>query len=197
MAQKYAFLIDLRRCVGCTSCQVSCKMENAVPLGYFRSRVDITDLGDYPKAKRLFFPKMCNHCDEPPCITDCPADGAIHKRSDGLVVVDRSKCIACGNCVENCPYGACFLHPHVEAADKCDGCLHLLEAGIETPTCARNCAGMALCFGDINDASSKIAQLLADHKTATWAPEYGTKPNLYFIAPDTDMFTAADGSINR
>ncbi|NCO83791.1 MAG: 4Fe-4S dicluster domain-containing protein, partial [Nitrospirae bacterium] len=49
MSKKYALLVDLRKCVGCTSCQVSCKMENAAPIGQFRSKVDIADTGEYPK----------------------------------------------------------------------------------------------------------------------------------------------------
>ena len=57
MSKKYALLVDLRKCVGCTSCQVSCKMENAAPIGQFRSKVDIADTGEYPKPKRYFFRK--------------------------------------------------------------------------------------------------------------------------------------------
>ena len=57
MSKKYGLLVDLRKCVGCTSCQVSCKMENAAPIGNFRSKVDIADVGEYPKAKRYFSQK--------------------------------------------------------------------------------------------------------------------------------------------
>ncbi|OGQ97894.1 MAG: hypothetical protein A2505_05180 [Deltaproteobacteria bacterium RIFOXYD12_FULL_55_16] len=220
MPKKYALLVDLRKCVGCTSCQVSCKMENAVPLGSFRSRVDIADAGEYPKAKRMFFPKMCNQCDKPPCIKSCPVKGATFKRKDGVVVVDRRKCIGCGRCVTDCPYGARFIHPNIpvtndptpfaktvkevrgkkaadlRVVDKCDYCLHRLDAGIEEPACVRNCSGKSRFFGDVNDPKSEISRLIAANKTSTWSPEFGTKPGVYFIAPDKDVFTAADGPIN-
>lgn len=220
MPKKYALLVDLRKCVGCTSCQVSCKMENAVPLSSYRSKVDIADTGEYPKAKRMFFPKICNHCDEPPCVEPCPVEGATFKRNDGIVVVDQNKCIGCGRCINSCPYGARYLHPNISVvndpvkyaetvpevrgkkawelrvADKCDYCLHRIDAGIEEPACVRNCVGRARFFGDLNDRNSEISQLLAANKTSTWAPDFGTKPAVFFIVPDQDVFSAADGPIN-
>lgn len=221
MSKKYALLVDLRRCVGCTSCQVSCKMENAVPIGHFRSKVDIADNGEYPKAKRYFFPKICNQCDEPPCILPCPVKGATYKREDGVIMVNRDLCIGCGRCVKACPYGARFLHSHIplkndpskyakdvpevkgkkakdlRVVDKCDYCSHRLAEGIEEPACVRNCVGKARYFGDTTDPLSDISKLMASVKIETWHPEYGTKPRTTFIAPDKQVFEAADGQINR
>ena len=220
MAKKYALLVDLRKCVGCTSCQVSCKMENSVPLGYFRTKVSIADTGEFPNAKRFFLPKMCNHCDAPPCTESCPVEGATYKREDGTVVVDKNKCIGCGNCVGDCPYGARFLHPYIQVtndptpfakkvlsvsgkkasdlrvADKCDYCLHRLDAGIKEPACVRNCAGKARYFGDINDPESPVSKLIKANKTSTWDPDLGTEPASPFIAPDSEVFVVADGEIN-
>ena len=221
MSKKYALLVDLRRCVGCTSCQVSCKMENAVPIGQFRSKVDIADAGEYPKAKRYFFPKICNQCDEPPCILPCPVKGATYKREDGVVMVNRDLCIGCGRCVGACPYGARFLHPHItvkndpskyakdvpevkgkkakdlRVVDKCDYCSHRLAEGIEEPACVRNCVGKARYFGDASDSQSEVSKLMASVKTEKWHPEYGTKPRTTFIAHDKAVFEAADGHINK
>ena len=221
MSKKYALLVDLRKCVGCTSCQVSCKMENAAPMGRFRSRVDIADTGEYPKAKRYFFPKLCNNCEEPPCILPCPVKGATYKREDGVVMVNRSLCIGCGRCVDACPYGARFMHPHIpvtndpkpyaknvpevkgkkakdlRVVDKCDYCSHRLAEGIEEPACVRNCVAKARSFGDTNDPNSSISKLMASVKTEKWHPDYGTQPRTTFIAPDKEVFDAADGPVNR
>ena len=38
-AQDDAFVVDLRRCIGCHACSVACKTAHDVPLGEFRLRV--------------------------------------------------------------------------------------------------------------------------------------------------------------
>jgi len=221
MSKRYALLVDIRRCVGCTSCQVSCKMENAVSIGYFRAEVDFADVADYPKPKRFFFSKLCNNCDNPPCVLPCPVAGATYKREeDGVVMVNRDLCIVCGRCVKACPYGARFLHPYIpvkndpakyakdveevrgkkagdlRVVDKCDYCSHRLAAGIEEPACVRNCVGRARIFGDLNNGESAIFKLKVSVKTEDWHPEYGTKPMTPCIAPDKEVFSAADGRLN-
>ncbi|HSR12965.1 MAG TPA: 4Fe-4S dicluster domain-containing protein [Thermodesulfobacteriota bacterium] len=222
MPKRYALLVDIRRCVGCTSCQVSCKMENAVPMDFYRAKVDIADRGEYPQAKRFFFPKLCNNCDNPPCVLPCPVPGATYRRAeDGVVMVNRDLCIGCGRCVKGCPYGARFLHPYIpvkndpakfakdvpevkgkkakdlRVVDKCDYCSHRLAAGIEEPACVRNCAGRARYFGDLNDPDSPVSKLKASARTEDWHPEYGTKPMTPYIAPDKEVFSAADGPLNE
>ena len=37
--KRYGMLIDLRRCIGCQACTVSCTVENQMPAGQFRTTV--------------------------------------------------------------------------------------------------------------------------------------------------------------
>lgn len=128
---RWAFIVDLRRCIGCRACTIACKAEFNVPLGAFRAAVFEEVYGTFPKSEKLFLPKLCNHCEGnkenqvPPCVKACPEypkdrrefvttggkkiryrGGATYKRPDGLILFDNSLCVGCGKCIEACPYGA-------------------------------------------------------------------------------------------
>ena len=103
--RKMAVVIDLRRCYGCHACAVSCKSENGVNLGAFRSWVNQIEIGKYPNFMRYFLPRQCNHCEQPACIKVCPT-GATYKREDGVVLINKDRCIGCRYCITACPYDA-------------------------------------------------------------------------------------------
>lgn len=103
--RKWAMVIDVRKCIGCFACTVACKAENVSPPGVVYRRVlDLTS-GRYPDLKRDFVPVLCNHCDNPPCVTACPVK-ATTERSDGIVDMNYKQCIGCRACLNACPYGA-------------------------------------------------------------------------------------------
>lgn len=179
---RYAMVIDLRRCVGCHSCSVSCSVENRVPVGKFRATVGefvVEDKGAAPTVAPL--PRLCNHCEEPACVPVCPVH-ATYKDASGLVLVDSDKCLACGFCVQACPYDARYINPVTHTTDKCTFCVHRLQAGL-LPACVENCVGGARIFGDMNDPESLVARTLKAHKddVSVLAPEQGTKPNVYYV----------------
>lgn len=37
--KRYGMVVDLRKCIGCQACTVSCSMENLPPIGQFRTTV--------------------------------------------------------------------------------------------------------------------------------------------------------------
>ena len=73
--------------------------------------------------------------------------------------------------------------------EKCIFCEHRVLNG-EKPYCVVSCPASARVFGDQNDPTSEISQLLKKHKPVqlknnkgeTLKPgEKGTKPNVYYI----------------
>ncbi len=52
----------------------------------------------------FFVPKLCNLCENPPCVQVCPV-GATFQAPDGAVLIDTNYCIGCAFCVQACPYG--------------------------------------------------------------------------------------------
>ncbi|MFH1651540.1 MAG: 4Fe-4S dicluster domain-containing protein [Chloroflexota bacterium] len=200
----WGFVCDNEKCIGCGRCVVACKLENKVPwpAEFNRTWVEryvIKDSGeilvDSPEGgrdgfkdgeidtagvwKSFFVPKLCNQCDNPPCVTVCPV-GATHKTPDGVVLIDRDHCIGCRYCIQACPYGARFFLPDLKVVDKCTWCYHRISRGL-IPACVEVCPAGARTFGDLNDPSSPLKTILAEQRTYVLKPELGTEPKVYYI----------------
>ncbi len=103
--RKWVMVIDQQKCIGCSACNISCNTENNLPPGVVYRPVLKEEVGKYPNVGRIFTPKPCMHCDNPPCVPVCPVK-ATWKQEDGVVVVDYNICIGCRNCLLACPYSA-------------------------------------------------------------------------------------------
>ncbi len=111
---RWGMVIDLDKCVGCQTCSLACKAENNVPYGSpeehvrrtapFWHKVFAVSHGEYPAVSLDVIPMPCMHCDNPPCVTVCPAK-ATYKREDGVVIQNFRRCIGCKYCIVACPYG--------------------------------------------------------------------------------------------
>ncbi|MDO8682087.1 MAG: 4Fe-4S dicluster domain-containing protein [Armatimonadota bacterium] len=188
---RWAMVIDLRKCVGCHSCSVACKAENDVPPSVFRSWVKVIEKGKYPNVSRSFLPSLCNNCESPICVRNCPV-GASYKREDGIVMVDPHRCIGCKYCIASCPYDVRFVNPIRKIVQKCYFCHHLVDAGL-APACVETCIGRARIFGDLNDPNSDVAQLVAKHPVTVLKPEMATRPQVYYIGADLDAMDPMKG----
>jgi Fe-S-cluster-containing dehydrogenase component len=100
---RLGMVIDRRKCIGCYSCQVSCKAAHALPPDIFFCRVLSSETGTYPTVTAHIQPVLCNHCKEAACVKVCPT-GATIKREDGIVHVDPDVCVGCRYCAVACPY---------------------------------------------------------------------------------------------
>ena len=185
---KKVFAIDVTLCNGCYCCQLACKDEHcgndwtpyAKPqpeTGHFWLKLDEYVRGTQPKVKITYVPVMCQHCDDAPCIEQCPIEGGIYKRDDGLVMIDPVKCTGCQLCVDACPYGAIYYNTDLKLAQKCTGCAHLIdeeESPIRVPRCSDVCPHEHIMFGEESDFSDFIAG------AETLNPEYELSTNVYY-----------------
>jgi tetrathionate reductase subunit B len=156
MAKQYGLLFDTQRCIGCRTCVIACKVENGIETGSWMKVLNnsgtTTDIpvGRYPRLSLSWQPHTCMHCENPPCLEACPVEGAIYKRPDGIVLIDRDKCIGCRACGDACPYDAIHFNPNDGCAEKCTLCSHRIDQGLE-PFCAKECICGAIRFGDLSN----------------------------------------------
>lgn len=189
---RWGMVVDIRKCIGCQACTVACTMENVVPQGKFRTIVSNYEIQSEGKTHNVVLPRLCNHCEEPPCIPVCPVQ-ATYQREDGIVIVDNTRCVGCSYCVQACPYDARFINPETNTADKCTFCVHRVEAGL-LPACVETCVGGARIFGDLKDPQSQVSQLIQEHATSGLRPEMQTKPQVYYIGLDDRLNSKVEGT---
>jgi len=181
---KLGFLVDLNLCMGCKACEVACKVENEVPLSSWRLRVKYIDIGAFPNTTREFTPLRCNHCESAPCERICPVS-ALHYLDNGIVNIDSARCIGCAGCMMACPYGAIYMDPESNTADKCTYCAHRIEGGL-MPACVVACPVEANIFGDVEDETSQISRYIMEHQShgggvQVRKPEKHTNPKHYYV----------------
>lgn len=191
-AIRYAMVIDLRRCLGCHSCSVACKAENAVPLGVWRSWVKQIEKGRYPNVRKLFLPSLCNNCGNPICLENCPTR-ATYQRPDGIVVIDEHRCIGCKYCIASCPYDVRAVNPIKRIVQKCSWCYHRVDAGLE-PACVNTCPARARVFGNLRDPNSEVAKLISENAVQVLKQNMATFPQVYYIGADQAVMDPFKGT---
>ena len=221
--RRWVMVIDLRKCVGCHACTIACVAENKLPPGVVYRPVIEKEIGTYPNVSRMFVPRPCMQCENPPCTPVCPVN-ATYTNEEGIVVVDYEQCIGCRACLTACPYGARtadFGYTYLENtpvaagkivgqkdaevyerapnyeygkgydradtqaspvgnARKCHFCLHRLKEGL-LPACTTTCIGRATLFGDANDPTSLVAEMIAKPNVMVLKEELGTHPRVYYL----------------
>lgn len=178
---RWGMLIDTTQCkTGCNDCVTACSKENGLSGGtkatdsQWIRKIEIKDIST---GRTQSLPVMCQHCEQPPCVDVCPTQASF-KRADGIVLVDRHRCIGCRYCMMACPYKArSFVHEPLEnqnpdvprgkgTVESCTLCVHRIDNG-QLPACAEACQNKAILFGDLNDTNSEIYK-----KVRTVATDY-------------------------
>lgn len=202
---RYAMAIDTKRCFGCQTCSVACKMSNNLPKDVRRNHIITsgdthTDCGGgvYPNVDMKFIPLACQHCAKPACVEICPT-GASFQTEDGVVQVNAEECIGCKACIAACPYdvrtllnaepeyyldfatGDSYAPEHLGGTiDKCNLCYQrITDGGI--PACMELCPGRARFWGDLDDPESEISKAIEGRETMKWLESEGTEPSTLYL----------------
>ena len=213
-AKKLGLVIDLDICVGCQACAVNCKEWNTS--GHAGPLTDIDPYGADPKgvwfnrihtfeavdnatgaSRTVHFPKSCLHCEDAPCVTVCPTGASYKREEDGIVLVNADTCIGCKLCSWACPYGAREYDETDGVMKKCTLCVDRIyneEIPEESraPACVTTCPAGARHFGDLNDPTSAIAQIVETRGGFALMPEQGTKPVNRYLPPRPKAGIGAD-----
>jgi formate dehydrogenase iron-sulfur subunit len=165
----YGCVVDLTACVGCRTCEQACNRVNHLPPP--EERLDDRTVLDHKRrpstgaftvinryysgrldAQNQLVPTyvkiQCMHCQDPACASAC-ITGALHKKENGAVNYDKSKCVGCRYCLVACPFQIPayeYFDPLTPRVRKCTFCYDRLRQD-EKPGCAAACPMEAITFG--------------------------------------------------
>ena len=136
-------------CLGCHLCEYNCAFANS----------GMTDMVKALRGKQIYpsiqveqdeigvtYAVSCRHCTDPICVKSCIA-GALSKK-DGVIEIDRSKCVGCLTCVLVCPYGA-VAEDGSGVAQKCELCM---KNACGAPACVKGCPNGAIVYEERGEA---------------------------------------------
>lgn len=169
---QFGFYFDAEECIGCHACTKACRMQNDIDSDedVMWRRVEHVEEGEYPDYDEISVSMSCYHCADPPCRDVCPTHALEKRQEDGIVTVDRDRCIGCNYCSYSCPYGAIQFGDD-GLAQKCHGCLgegagnghgkeprEECDTARDTPACVDNCVTGALQAGPIDELIDKASE---------------------------------------
>ena len=134
--------VNEKWCLGCHLCEYHCAFANSgmKDMAKALKGVQINPRIQIEESHGISFAVSCRHCEEPLCVKGC-ITGAM-KIVDGLITVDRSKCVGCYTCVLLCPYGA-VMPSDDGAIQKCELCTKNLCG---QPACVTGCPNKAIVY---------------------------------------------------
>lgn len=163
MSAKWALFFDVEKCTGCQNCFVAVKDEYVGNdrAGYFAAQpttgqvwfgVKHRERGPAPFTDVAYVLETCQHCDDAPCMK-AASNGAVAKRSDGIVVIDPQKARGQKQIVEACPYGAVHWNEESQTPQAWPFDAHLLDEGWRRTRGEQVCVTGALVSMKIGDVA--------------------------------------------
>ncbi len=152
-----SFVLDLNRCTGCGACIVACGTQNFGKQDLAWRAIHTFNETHHPSLPLFNLSIACNHCEDPACVENCPANAYSKEKNTGAVIIDPDKCIGCKYCTWACPYDAPRYFRDKGVIQKCDFCIDRLNNN-ESPACTISCPVNALTLGDLEVEKKNITK---------------------------------------
>lgn len=139
---------DEKWCIGCHLCEYNCAFANSGKSDMVKA---LKSKPVFPRItveedNKITYAVSCRHCNDPICVKSC-ISGALSKEN-GVIKIDKNKCIGCLTCILVCPYGAVSEGKN-GIAQKCELCL---ENACGEPACVKGCPNRALVYEERGDS---------------------------------------------
>ena len=134
--------VNEKWCLGCRLCEYNCAFANSGETDMVKALKDkdISPRIHVEEDGKITYAVSCRQCEDPVCVKSC-SSGALSK-IDGVVMIDKDKCVGCFTCVLVCPYGA-VLPTDKHAAINCELCL---KNACGYPACVKGCPNNAIVY---------------------------------------------------
>ena len=134
--------VNEKWCLGCHLCEYYCAYANSKEEDMVKAlkNIVINPRINIEEENGISFAVSCRHCEEALCVKGC-ITGALTV-NEGVITVDKNKCISCYTCMLCCPYGAVSSNED-GIMQKCELCIHNSQG---TPYCVKGCPNNAIVF---------------------------------------------------
>jgi Fe-S-cluster-containing dehydrogenase component len=207
MSKQWYLIIDVEKCENCGNCILSCKDEHAGNdwPGYSAPQTDhgqpwikvhTRERGQFPVIDVAYLCVPCMHCEDGPCMREGQS-GAVHRRKDGIVMIDPVRAKGRKDIVSVCPYGAISWNEDLGIPQKCTLCAHLLDDGWSKTRCTQSCPTGALSLHQFDD--TEVGRVTAEQHLECYLPQTGTRPHVLYrnLHRFTRCFIAGSVAVRR
>ncbi len=188
LVKKWALQVDVAKCINCHNCVLATKDEHVgndfpgyaaaqPPHGHEWISIDRHTRGSGTAVEVTYVPRMCNHCDDAPCIK-AATNGAIAKREDGIVIIDPVKAKGQKHLVEACPYGHIWWNEELQLPQHWPFDAHLIDQDWGQTRGHQACPTGAMRAIKLDDA--EMARMAREEGLETIKPELDTRPRVYY-----------------
>ncbi len=167
------FIFSVNKCVGCHACVVACSIENKTVPPMIWREVNTFNGHQLPTLPLFHHSLACNHCEDAPCMKNCPAMAYKRDPETGAVIHIADNCIGCKYCTWACPYDAPKYNKQTKIVEKCTFCNSRIQNNLK-PSCANLCPTGALDFGE-KEEENEVAGIQG-------FTDMGIKPSIKIIS---------------